>query len=102
MKLVENIKSYDKYDFYNMILEYFKGELTFKNTNRKISNLSFGDDGALKITIYTKKDDHDDWASFKFFKGKLSSEEFSKEYINTYVEVLDELLFALPYFCENK
>lgn len=54
MKLTQNLKSYNKYDIFNMFLDFLSGGLDFKESSleAKVTNLFFEENGNLLIMVF--------------------------------------------------
>lgn len=107
MKLTQNLKSYNKYDIFNMLINFhfLRLEISPAPFCAEISELIFNDDGSLKIEVSTNVDTSHgtNFCSIDFiFTGEeLSTCDFSSEYLSIYTQVFEDLLLAVPYFCEK-
>lgn len=107
MKLFENLSSYNKYDVYNMLDNFrLRGlSLTESPFHAEISGLSFDDDGSLKIEVFTSVntpfEQGTDELCLIFAEDELSTCDFPSEYLDMYVQVFKDLLYAVNHLCTH-
>lgn len=105
MKLVENLKSYNKYDIYNMLLDFLSGSLDFKASplEAKMQSLFFEEDGNLLINVSAMADTSigrlKALLQFKFTGEVLSCEFEGIDYTVPHAQIMSELVDAIEKLC---
>lgn len=108
MKLSENLSSYNKYDVYNMLMDFRLGGLSLTESPfyAEISGLSFNDDGSLRIEVFTSVntpfEQGTDELCLVFAEDELSTYDFPSEYLDMYVQVFEDLLYAVHHLCTHR
>lgn len=105
MKLTQNLKSYNKYDIFNMFLDFLSGGLDFKESSleAKVTNLFFEEKGNLLINVSTMADTSigrlKSLLQFKFTGEVLSCEFESVDYTIPHAQIMSELVDAIEKLC---
>jgi hypothetical protein len=105
MKLVENLVSYNKYDIYNMLIDFLTGSLDFKASplEAKMQSLFFEEDGNLLINVSVVTDTSigklKALLQFKFTGEKLSCEFEGLDYLIPHAQIMGELVDAIEKLC---
>lgn len=105
MKLTQNLKSYNKYDIFNMFLDFLSGGLDFKESSleAKVTNLFFEENGNLLINVSAMADTSigrlKSLLQFKFTGEVLSCEFEGVDYTVPHAQIMSELVDAIEKLC---
>lgn len=105
MKLIQVLKSYNKYDVYNMFLDFLSGSLDFKESSleAKVTNLFFEENGNLLINVSAMADTSigrlKSLLQFKFTGEVLSCEFENIDYTVSHAQIMGELVDAIEKLC---
>lgn len=105
MKLIQNLKSYNKYDIFNMFLDFLSGGLDFKESSleAKVTNLFFEENGNLLINVSAMADTSigrlKSLLQFKFTGEVLYCEFEGVDYTVPHAQIMSELVDAIEKLC---
>jgi len=105
MKLIQNLKSYNKYDVFNIFLDFLSGGLNFKESSleAKVTKLFFEENGNLLINVSAMADTSigrlKSLLQFKFTGQNFSCEFEDIDYTVPHTQIMGELVDAIEKLC---